>query len=374
MMMPTPKRILVVHPNWVGDVLLTFPFLAALRESYPEAEITCWVVPRCVELLQGQPFIDDLLVYDQRGNRGIFSKWKFVTQLRQKRFDTAFLLHRSMTRLLLCVLAGIPKRIGYAHWKQRWLLTDPLWPNRSRHWGQVLIFDKLVKYQDLTPKPAPAHQEWLQHGKHKVEYFLDLARFAGIKIHRPWYQFHLVEEKRKWAQEELEAMGLKDRLFVVVQPGANWELKRWPTENFSKLLDYFSNEQIPVIVTGSKTDESLITQVVRRDRRGVWSFYGKNGLEELAALFKQAALVVTNDTGPMHLASAVGTPVVTLFGPTQPHLTGPYGKGPVRILRKEVGCNEDPCYNLGCKENVCMRAISVEEVWRACCELLQKPA
>lgn len=386
MMIPTPKRILVVNPNWIGDGLFTFPFLAALRDAYPGAEITCWVVPWCVEFLQGQPFVDDLLVYDERKNRGIFSKWKFITQLRQKKFDAVFLLHRSMTRLLLCTLAGIPKRIGYANWKQRWLLTDPLWPNhgmvgatrRPRPRGQVLKFDfsisvnKKVKFQDLTPQLGSLRfrQEWLQHGKHKVEYFLDLARFAGIKVHRPWYQFHLIERTKKWAQEELAAMGLEGKSFVVIQPGANWELKRWPAGNFTKLLDYFIGEQIPVVVTGSKTDESLIAQVVGRDRRGVCAFYGKNDLEELAAIFQRAALVVTNDTGPMHLASAVGTPVVTLFGPTQPHLTGPYGKGPVRILRKEVGCNEDPCYNLGCKQNVCMQAISVEEVWEAAKELL----
>ena len=353
MIMPVPKRILVVHPNWVGDVLFTFPFLAALRENYPEAEITCWVVPRCVELLQEQPFIDEVLVYDERKTCGIFSTWEFITRLRAKKFDAAFMLHRSMTRLLLCVLAGIPKRIGYANWKQRWLLTDPLWPHPAK-------------------KGQQARQEWIQHGKHKVEYFLDLARFAGIKVHRPWYQFHVAERMKGWAGGQLKTMGVEDKPFVVVQPGANWELKRWPAENFAKLLDHFVDERIPVVVTGSKTDESLIAQVVGRGRRGVCAFYGKNGLEELAAIFHRAALVVTNDTGPMHLASAVGTPVVALFGPTQPQLTGPYGKGRVRILRKEVGCNEDPCYNLGCKENVCMRAISVDEVWRTCCELLQK--
>ncbi|MBI1977004.1 MAG: glycosyltransferase family 9 protein, partial [Candidatus Omnitrophica bacterium] len=285
--MPVPKKILVVTPNWIGDVLFTFPFLAALKESYPAAEIICWTTPRCVEVLRNQPLIDGLLVYDERKERGVFSQWKFMISLRQKEIDAVFLLHRSMTRLLLCALAGIPKRIGYANQKQRWLLTDPLWPNHGAIGAGF--------------KPAPTRQEWLQHGKHKVEYFLDLARFAGIKIHRPWYQFHLVEKTKKWAQEELSALGLKDKPFVVIQPGANWELKRWSAESFSKLLDYFIGEQIPVVVTGSQTDESLISRVVGRDRRGVYAFYGKNGLEELAAIFQRAALVVTNDTGPMHL-------------------------------------------------------------------------
>ncbi len=358
MIISVPKKILIVTPNWVGDVLFTFPFLAALRENYPEAEITCWVVPRCVELLEEQPFIDEVLVYDERENRGIFSAWEFITRLRAKKFDAAFLLHRSMTRLLFCALAGIPKRVGFANRKHGWLLPNRLWLG-----GNV----------GATRRVAPtARQEWLSHGKHKVEYFLDLARFAGIKVYRPWYQFHVAEGMKGWAGGQLKTMGVEDKPFVVVQPGANWELKRWPAENFAKLLDYFMDEQIPVVVTGSQTDESLIARVVGRDRGGVCAFYGKNGLEELAAIFHRAALVVTNDTGPMHLASAVGTPVVTLFGPTQPQLTGPYGKGRVRVLRKEVGCNEDPCYNLGCKENVCMRAISVEEVWRTCCELLQK--
>lgn len=349
---PIFQKILVVTPNWIGDVLFTFPFLAALRESYPAAEIICWTAPRCVELLQGQPFIDELVVYDERKERGIRSKVEWVRSLRKKKFDVVFLLHRSMTRLSLCALAGIPKRIGYANWKQRWLLTDPLWPRR-RTVGTGF-------------KPAPTRQEWIQHGKHKVEYFLDLARFAGLKIHRPWYQFYVTEEGKQWAREELTTMGLGDKPFVVIQPGANWGLKRWPAENFSKLLDRFAGAQIPVLITGSRTDESLVRRVAGEKRKGVWTSYGKNGLNELAAIFQRASLVVTNDTGPMHLASAVGTPVVTLFGPTQPNLTGPYGQGTVRILRKEVGCNEDPCYNLGCKENVCMQAISVEEVWEAC--------
>ncbi len=359
------QKILVVTPNWIGDVLFTFPFLAALKESYPAAEIICWTAPRCVEVLRNQPLVDGLLVYDERKERGVLAQWKFMASLRRKKIDAVFLLHRSMTRLLLCALAGIPKRIGYANRKQSWLLTDPLWPGNVGATRRARLSAK--------PRVAPTgRQEWLQHGKHKVEYFLDLARFAGMKIHRPWYQFHLVEKTKKWAQEELSLLGLRDKPFVVIQPGANWELKRWSAENFSKLLNCFINKQIPVIVTGNKADESLINRIAGNDRRGVWTLYGKNGLEELAGIFQRASLVVTNDTGPMHLASAVGTPVVTLFGPTQPHLTGPYGKGPVRVLRKEVGCNEDPCYNLGCKQNVCMQAISVEEVWKTCQEILNE--
>ena len=348
----TPNKILVVNVNWIGDVLFSLPLLASLRKAFPEASLTCWVVPRCAELLESQPMVDAILLYDEKGKqRGWRAKYQFLRQLRAKGFDTVFLLHRSFSRTLLCTLAGIPERIGYRTWKRTWLLTHPV----------------------RASVGSPGPQDWIRHGKHKVEYFLDLARAVGIEVNHPWYEIHLDDGQKKRARDSLAKMGVNlQEPFIAVHPGANWDLKRWPPEFFSDLVGRFAQDDLQVLISGSFSDRSLIQKIIQpcQNNSRIWSLAGEWSLLDLAALFQLAQLVVANDTGPLHLASAVGTPVVALFGPTQPHLTGPYGKGAIRVLRKEVGCNEDPCYSLGCHENICMRAITVEEVWRTCRELL----
>ena len=153
-----------------------------------------------------------------------------------------------------------------------------------------------------------------------------------------------------------------DEEFIAINPGGNWDLKRWPAENFAELGDeIFTRLGTKVVVTGAEKDIGMCKNIAGSMKNRPALLCGKTELKTLGAVFKRAKWVISNDSGPMHIAVAVKTPVIALFGPTSPEVTGPYGDSRYKILHKRVDC-EIPCYNLSCKDNRCMVSISVEDV------------
>lgn len=337
------KKILIISVNWIGDVLFTTPFIKAVREAHPDSHIACLIHPRCAGMLDPNPRIDELILYDEEGVHGsIAGKMQLVSELKNKAFDTAFILHRSFTRALITYLAGIKERIGYATKNRSLLLT-------------------------LAVKEPPADT-------HKVEYFLGLARSAGIGSKgMPGYEFYVEDRDRKFISDTLRGRGLQDTdKFVVLCPGGNWDPKRWPGENFASLGDMLAEKLgLKIVISGAAKDSELADSISRKMRVKPIITCGATSLSTLGALFEKANLVIANDTGPMHLAVAAGAKTIALFGPTSPAITGPYGKGNYRIISKHGSC-DIPCYDLSCKDNRCMRAITVDEVFRAAEEVLKK--
>ncbi|UCD55401.1 MAG: lipopolysaccharide heptosyltransferase II [Candidatus Omnitrophota bacterium] len=328
------KRILIVEVNWLGDVLFSTPLIRAVREKFKDAYIACMVVPRCREILEYNPRIDEIIVYDEKGeHRGIWGKLRFILSLRKKRFDLAILLHRSFTRTFLTRLSGIKNRAGYATEKRRVLLTHP-----------------------VEPLDAPLH---------KVEYFLKIAESLGCDASFKNYEFFISDREKKHIEEELSKSGIKkEDLLVVINPGGNWLPKRWPEENFAKLADFLvAKYGAKVVISGGKPDMEIAIRIKKGMREVPAIFAGKTNLKELAALMERADFVISGDSGPMHIAVARGASVIALFGPTSPRLTGPYGNGNYRIIQKDVGC-EVPCYDLTCGNYRCMKAITVDDVTR----------
>lgn len=334
------NRILIINVNWVGDVLFSTPFIRTLRSYFPESYIAVAVVPRCEEVLKLNPDIDKIIKFDERSvHKGIAGKLKLVSLLKKENFDVCFLLHRSFTRALIALLSGIPNRIGYFTRKRALLLTKNIMPK-----GDI----------------------------HKVEYFLDILRAIGLKPQDNDYRFFISDEDRTYVNTLLTSEGVdinNDRIFVL-NPGGNWDLKRWPKENFAQLIDSINTwfKDVKTIITGAVKDLKLAEDIKRLTKSRPINFAGKTTLKQLAALFEKSKLVISNDSGPMHVAVALSIPTIALFGPTSPRLTGPYGKGRFLVLSKDIGC-KIPCYKLKCRDNKCMKAIGVDDVLKAIKEL-----
>ena len=201
---------------------------------------------------------------------------------------------------------------------------------------------------------------------HRVDYFLNIAQSCGIEAQGRDYEFFPCPKDRDYIQDLLEDCAVKkDEFLVVINPGGNWELKRWPRENFAQLSDQLIQRyQARVIITGALKDMPLARDIAARMKHKPLIFCGKTSLGQLAALMARVDLVIANDSGPMHIAVSQGAKVIALFGPTSVEITGPCGQGQSVVIQKDVHCLL-PCYKLDCRRNRCMEAISVEEVLRA---------
>jgi lipopolysaccharide heptosyltransferase II len=327
------KRILIVNVNWIGDVIFSTPFIKAVRDAYPDGYIACLIHPRCADILKDSPRLDEIIIYDEEGrHKSIIGKLMLLLHLRKKRFDIVFMLHRSFTKALLIFLAGIKERVGYPTKNRGFLLTKTI--------------------------------EIPEEEVHKVEYFLGLARGYGIKAGESSYEFFVSDADRENLNKILKGYNVtdKDRL-VVLCPGGNWDPKRWPKENFAKLADMLTEKLgVRVVLSGAKKDAALVREISGMMKSIPVISCGHTTIKELGALLERALLVVANDSGPMHLAVAMKSKVIALFGPTSPRLTGPYGKGSYKVISKNEDC-EVPCYDVTCTDNRCMALIKVEDVF-----------
>ena len=336
-------RILVVNVNWVGDVIFSTPIFKAFKKNHPGAYIACLAVPRVREILESCSYIDEVIVYDEKGkHRSFFKKIKIVYELWRRHFSVAFILHRSYTRAVLVWLAGIPRRVGYDTKKRGWLLTH--------------------KVEPLTP---------LIDDVHRSDYYLNVIESYGERIDDRSCELMVLDQ----ARTEVERLLLKqeisqaDRL-VVVNAGGNWDLKRWPKEQWAALVNRLTNElKVKVVIPGAPKDVHLAEDIAELSGVTPVVLAGQTDLKQLMAVMQRANLVISADSGPMHIANCVGTPVIGVFGPTRPEITGPRGKGKFVIIQKESECNRTPCYNLDCPDNTCMRAITVDDVLAAIASL-----
>ncbi len=328
------NNILVVNINWLGDAVFSTPVFKALKKAYPHARLSCLCVPRVKEVLQYCPYIDRIIVYDERGkHRWPWAKWSLIQYLRKERFDMAFLLHRSMTRALFVFLAGVPLRIGYSKYKS--LLTHPV---------------------DIQSEDV-----------HRCDYYLKILEDYGIKVQDRVCELRYSLEDMQSLDAKLIKSGisLNDK-YVVLNTGGNWDLKRWNMVSFIHLAQRLNQLYgFKIVLPGSPKDKENCQRIAQAAEIGVVDLSGKTTLGESLALYKRAVAVISADSGPLHLADSVGADVIGIFGPTRPEITGPRGRGRAQILFKDVGCNKAPCYHLACTHNVCMQSVTVEDVCQA---------
>lgn len=326
------KRILIIEVNWLGDVIFTTPFIRAVREHYPGAYIACLIHPRCVDVIDGNPRINEIIIYDEQGvHKGLIGKIKLILELRKKRFDIAFVLHRSFTKALIALFAGIPERVGHPTKKRSMILTKTVEENTG--------------------------------SLHKVEYFLDLARAMGAHPAGLSYEFYVKEPDKIFVREFLKRHGVGEgEAIVTICPGGNWDPKRWPRGRFAQLSDELVKRYgVRIVIAGAKKDIALAEEIKRMMKEPAVIAAGATTLKELGAIFARSKLVIANDTGPMHIAVAMKTRVIALFGPTSPDITGPYGGSNCTVIHKNREC-QVPCYDDSCDANRCMEDIGVQDV------------
>ena len=341
------QRILVRSTNWVGDAVMSLPALDALRARFPRAEIVLLAKPSVSELYWRHPAVNRQIIYkpasEHRGPRGFA---KLVMELRAERFDAALLFPNSFHSAWMAWLARIPLRIGYARDGRGFLLHDPIEP------------------------PSPA-----AYG-HQVDYYLQLLFRAGL-IDKPQaieeIRLRLTEAEEVWAERRLDALGLSGPRFPVgLAPGAAFgPAKRWLPERFAGLADRLIGAlDADVLIFGSAAERPLAEEIAGAMKHTPVIVAGDTSLRQLLALMARCRFMVTNDSGSMHLAAALGVPLVAIFGSTDERVTGPMGTR-VRIVKRDVACS--PCGRRVCPIDFrCMRDISVEEVFRASLEVVKR--
>lgn len=341
------KKILVVRTDRLGDVVLTTPALRALRENCPQSHIAIMVSPHTRELLDDNPYIDEVIVYDKdKKDKRVIGFLKFVMALKKKRFDLAIVLHAKKRTELITFLADIPKRIGYGNRKFGFLLTDRI-PD-TRHLGL----------------------------KHEIDYCLDILTKLGLAItdRRPYIA--LKKESLEWADEFLKTQSIAGHDKIAgLHPGASCPSKRWLRDRFvvlaNRLVEDYGFKII--IVAHGKENVAIADELAKNIRYPVINLAGKLTLSQLAAVLKRCAIFISNDSGPVHIASAVGTPVISIFGRNQAGLS-PLRWGPVgerdKYLHKEVGCSV--CLAHKCEISFdCLKAITVDDVLKAVDDVLK---
>ena len=332
----SPARIAVRMPNWIGDAVMATPALGAIREAWPMAHITVIANPLVAELFVFHPGCDRVLRFDkQTAHRGIGGLWDFCRVLRKERFDLAILLQNAVEAAFMATLAGIPRRAGYR--------TD----------GRGLL---------LTAGVAAVDKK---HGMHHVDYYLHLLRQLGVAGGDRRLRLALTPAEEQWAADRL---GSGD--WIAINPGASYgAAKRWFPERFAAVADALADEfGARIVLTGGPGEAGIGDDIARAMRTPSLNLIGTTSVRELMAVLARCRLVVTNDSGPMHIAAAFGTPIVAVFGPTDHTTTSPLGEQ-CRIVRHAADCA--PCMLRECPtDHRCMAGISAADVLAAARSLL----
>jgi len=332
--MPGYNKIIVFMPSWIGDTVMAMPTLDRLRQAFPHARIEALARSWVARLLIEQPVLNDVLSYEARDRRrGLL---KTAAMIRSRGYDLALLMPNSFRTALLAFLGRVRARAGYSSDARGWLLTH----SHPR--------DDRVR------------------SLHMVEYYLEILREIGIKPTQSRPQLWVGDDQRLRAAKIFEQNGVHaSRAVVGILPGAqNSAAKMWIASRFSRLADLIVERfDASVVFFGGAGDSDRVEQVRGQMRKPSASLAGRVPLETLAAAVERCRVFVSNDTGPMHVASAVGVPVVAIFGSTDPRITAPYGE-PCSIIKADVPCA--PCGKRRCDRDLeCMRAICVDDVLSA---------
>jgi heptosyltransferase-2 len=334
------RKILVMRYRFIGDTVLTVPFLRNLRHAYPEAHIDLMIEPFSGQVLEGCPYVDRTIPfefktihrYSASSQRGKLAGYAHYWQLlRQEGYDAAFALKRSLSSALLVRAAGIPRRIGFATEGRTLLLTDPV----------------------------PYRQD-----QHEVQNFLDCLRVLDIPVESVALELWPSEENDALAGKFFSDAGWKkDDLKIIIHAAASLPAKQWPLERFAAVMKVLKDRYGALFVyTGASPDTALYQEIERLGPFNGLNLCGKTGLHANLSVYRAAHLFFGVDSGPMHMAAAVGVPVVALFGPTDERKWGPWGSDHT-VITKRLSCY--PCKPHKCADNECMKEISVKEALEA---------
>ncbi len=334
-------KILIRATNWVGDAIMALPALRAVRKRFPDAEITIVARPYVADIYRDQEICDQLIPYDPKGlHAGFFGRERLAAELRAQKFDVALLLQNAFDAAWLAWRARIPERIGYARHARSLLLTQSVPLPRQ---GEI-----------------PAHEKY---------YYLELLRRAGwghSAKDETFIGLRVPEEKRRSADEFLSKSGVRQgAVRIAVAAGASYgSAKCWPPLRFAEVANRLQSEtEAEIILFGTAAEANVSTAISAEMPRPPIDLTGKTAIADLPALLSQCQLFIGNDSGAMHVAAAVGLPIVAVFGPTDPHGTAPVTPR-CSIVQQKPYCS--PCFLRRCPtDHRCMTAITADIVQTA---------
>jgi heptosyltransferase II len=334
-------KILIRATNWVGDAIMALPALRSVRRRFPETEIAIVARPYVADIYRDQEICDQLIPYDPKGlHAGFSGRERLATELRAQKFDVALLLQNAFDAAWLAWRAKIPERIGYARDARSFLLTKAV--SLPRH-GEI-----------------PAHERF---------YYLELLRRVGwldSVLDETFISLKVPEDKRRSAGEFLYNSGVRQgALRIAIGAGASYgSAKCWPPSRFAEVANRLQSEaDADVILFGTAAEASVSTAISAEMRRPPIDLTGKTAIADLPALLSHCHLFIGNDSGAMHVAAAVGLPIVAVFGPTDPGGTAPVTPR-CSIVQQKPYCS--PCFLRRCPtDHRCMTAITADIVGSA---------
>lgn len=342
------KKILVVRYRFIGDMILTIPFLRNLRYEYPDSQIDMLVAPNSGEVIEECPYVDNFIYFDttrkhkyENGKGQKKSFWHYVKLLRKEKYDKAYVLKRSLSSAILCYLAGIKERIGYD----------------TEH--RSIFLTKTLKYNTQ---------------KHESLCMLDVLAADGIKVKDNYLENWINKENEEKVQKLFEGNNINpNRKTAVVSATASNPGKVWDIKNFAQIIQYLSNQKnIQVIFIGAPSDKTTYENIEYNEELKIppKNLCGQVNIKDSLALLKKVDFILGNDSGTLHMASSVGTKVIGLYGPMPYEKWKALGNNNI-LLKADLDCI--PCSLKGeCKNNhACMKAISVESVKYAIDKILE---
>ncbi len=330
-------RILIVEPNWLGDVIFTTPAFKAIKRHYPESFLGVVAARRAAPILENNPYIDKIFRLDEKEEeKSIFSKISFIKKIKPYRFDKAILFHRSLTKTLLIFLAKIKERAGYNYKKRSIILTEKIPP---------VVKDSL----------------------HKQDYYLNILKALGIKIADKNCRVYLGSREKKDIEKIIpQIKNLENNPLIGINPISNWAPKDWPLGNYQKLVKKILDKHPNFIFfITSKNKQKTITDTFSQFGKKVIDLTGKTTLRQLACLYNRLDLVISGDSGPLHLAGSVGANFIGVYGPTSPKCTKPINSAKGYVLFENKDCPA-PCYVENCQKRYqCIKGIKPEIVFKS---------
>lgn len=337
----SPARILIVKLTSVGDILHTFPAVGAIARAFPQATLAWAVDARMADLVRANPHVQELIAVGDGPSAA--PSWRHYAraarQARAGRFDLVVDMQGLLKSAIITSYSAAPHRLGFG-----WCRAGARWALNMKLPG---------------PPAAP----------HAVDVYCEFARYLGADPDPSQFGISVPSSEAAAAQELLvQAFGAVPDQLVALLPASAWPSKQWPADRFAALAQTLAEKDVRVVVLASGGARDLAEQVAGDAGPAVASLAGQTSLGQLIALLARCQLVAGGDTGPTHIAAALGVPTLALYGPTSPEVTGPRGPR-VRLLRQEVPCA--PCRERNCERPECMLGLATDEVSRAALALLE---
>lgn len=307
------NNVLVIQTSFLGDVILALPIAQSLKTFDSNIRVTFLVIPEVKNVLENNPFVDEILVYDKRKlSYSLKEFYKIVRTIREKAFDTVVCPHRSLRSALITRYSGAKRRIGFDTSSTTAYFTDVVTYRKNVHEiiRNLSLLEPvgIVQNEILSPKLFPSDNDYM--------FVNDVLKQAGVR---------------------------SDESIIAIAPGSVWFTKRYPEEKFIKLLDLLEPAKTPIVLLGGKDDEGLCGMIKVKTRNyKTYNLAGKFTVLQTAALLKRVSVLITNDSAPLHIGNAVGTRVIAIFGSTVPEFGFyPYGKNDVIFQTHNLSCR--PC-------------------------------